>query len=920
VQPRFDAFEYFFLSVTDGETNFRAHGPRWGNPYERRSKEEDARDGQRRLRRPSVLRDAARRGSVNPIRLLQSRTSEPGHFAILVMNRFVLVLLLLGATVLLVAAERDAVPSSLEEAPMNRDEGRGQSCCWKPLGNDVWIPLSNLTATNDDDGRHDASSVAPPSSAAASSSSSSSISLSRTNRRLVVLSEGVAQVYDLRDDADGANRYHWYPIRQGPGLQPEGNQGNGIPADPTETSATGEGTVVVAATAISPNGLLLARHVVVAVEDSSTANPYSREDDDDDDGTKIGRSKSRRSGDRDPEPDQQLLETYNSTIQVISIADDVVLGSWTESYTSTSESSLVCLSDTRLAMEDRFLLVMCPSWNGHRGRALLYQVLPVPQLVWEVRGENEGDALGRAGDLDAASREGVVRVALASPGYVQETGLVRVYDLVSQGRRRGSSDTSWTATQVGRDLMGVTPGDGFGISVSLSHTGDGTAVIASKKGVVYVVSFQRSPQNSGSNPSSFASIVQEIEIPINDGSGNGRDPSSDLGSAPFSDVSVYLTPDAQRLVVASETIGNVVVETTKQVIVYETAMDAAGINSWTEAASFRLNVDQLVTTTGYALADWSVDRTRNVSDRGSRWGRARVLLDRTAFCSADFSCHSDPFLERRNCRIRLDVAADRDSCQSSEEFGNATCQWAIDEATTGGSTNTIAPTSSPPESTSNPSFAPAAILTDDPDIMTPLAACLCDRDLTCTSEPAVPDRDLWICVLGMPSRLRLNRVTSFYFQQDRIRYSVLGNDGSSIEGFSSRCTDAVCLVVVPHWKSDLLTKGESNLLAAGTVALAALSPSRLRKTRASFLERSRLPAGGVNPTQGYFSAVILLSKAPCEQKAERVQVSYAFWIVLSFLLFVALLCCTCTLNKSYCHSGEEGELTHISNTGALRSA
>jgi hypothetical protein len=825
------------------------------------------------------------------------------------MNRFVLVLLLLGAKALLVTAGRDAVPPSLEEAPMNRDEGRGQLTNWKPLGNDVWVPLSNLTATNDDDSRHDASSVTVSFAAAASSSS---ISLSRTNRRLVVLSEGVAQVFDLRDDADGANRYHWHPIRQGPGLQPEGNQGNGIPADRTETSATGEGsTAVVAAAAISPNGLLLARHVVVAVEDSSTANPYSREDDDDDDdGTKIGRSKSRRSGGRNPEPDQRL-ETYTSTIHVVSIADDVVLGSWTESYTSTSESSLVCLSDTRLAMEDRFLLVMCPSWNGRRGRAWLYQVLPVPQLVWEGRGENEGDALGRAGDLDATSREGVVRVALASPGYVQ--------DLVSQGRRRGSSDTSWTATQVGRDLMGVTPGDGFGISVSLSHTGDGTAAISSKKGVVYMVSFQRSPQNSGSNPSSFASIVQEIEIPINDGSGNGRDPWPDLGSAPYSDVSVYLTPDAQRLVVASETIGNVVVETTKQVIVYETAVDAAGINSWTEAASFRMNVGQLVTTTGYTLAVWSVDRTRNGSDRGSRWGRARVLLDRTPFCSVEFSCHSDPFLERRNCRIGLVVAADRDSCQSSEEFGNATCQWAIDEAT-GGSTNTIAPTSSPPESTSNPSSAPAAIITDDPDIMTPLAACLCDRDLTCTSEPAAPDRDLWICVLGMPSRLRLNRVTSFYFQQDRIRYSVLGNDGSSIEGFSSRCSDAVCLVVVPHWKSDLLTKGESNLLAAGTVALAALSPSRLRKTQASLLERSRLPAGGVNTAQGYFSAVILLSKAPCEQKAERVQVSYAFWIVLSFLLFVALLCCTCTLNKNCWHSGEEGELTHITNTGALRSA
>jgi hypothetical protein len=833
------------------------------------------------------------------------------------MNRFVLVLLLLGAKVRLVTAERDAVPSSLEEAPLDLDEGRGQSCCWKPLGNDVWIPLANLTATNDDDGRHDASSVAAPFAAAAATSS---ISLSRTNRRLVVLSEGVARVYDLRDDADGANRYQWYPIRQGPVLQPEDNQGNGVSTEPTETSETGEvSTAVVAAAAISPNGLLLVQHVVTAVEDSSTANPYSREDDDDDDGSRIGRSKSRRSGGRDPEPDQRL-ETYTSTIQVVSIADDVVLGSWTESFSSTSESSLVCLSETRLAMEDRFLLVMCPSWNGRRGRAWLYQVLPVPQLVWEVRGENEGDALGRAGDLDATSREGVVRVALASPGYVQETGLVRVYDLVSHGRRRGSSDTSWAATRVGRDLMGVTPGDGFGISVSLSHTGDGTAAIASKKGVVCVVSFQRSPQHSGSNPSSFASIVQEIEIPINAGSGNGRDPWPDLGSAPFSDVSVYLTPDAQRLVVAFETIGNVVVESTKQVIVYETAMDAAGINSWTEAASFRLNVDQLVTTTGYALAVWSVDRTRNGFDRGSRWGRARVLLDRTPFCSVDFSCHSDPFLERRNCRIGLDVAADRDSCPSSEEFGIATCQWAIDEATTGGSTNTIAPTSSPPESTSSPSSVPAAILTDDPDIVTPLAACLCDRDLTCTSEPAVPDRDLWICVLGMPSRLRLNQVTSFYFQQDRIRYSVLGSDGSSIEGFSSRCSDAVCLVVVPHWKSDLLTKGESNLLAAGTVALAALAPSRLRKTRASFLERSRLPAGGVNTTQGYFSAVILLSKAPCEQKAERVQVSYAFWIVLSFLLFVALLCCTCTLNKSYCHSGEEGELTHITNTGALRSA
>jgi hypothetical protein len=814
------------------------------------------------------------------------------------MNRFVLLLILLGTKILLLRADHDVVPSTLEKPPFDHDEeGRGQAHYWKRLGDDVWIPLSNLTRASG--GGSDGSSSAPRRSAAASS-----IALSRTDRRLVVLSEGVAHVYDLREDGNRAHRY-WHPIWHGPMLRSNDSQGNGSPTKPTATSGTGDGgTAVVEAAAISPNGLLLARHLV-AFDDSSVSNNRIRRDSDDDI-HKRGRSKSRRSDGRDSEVGRPQ-ETSTSTIQVMAIADGTVLGSWTEPYSATSELSLVCLSDTRLVMEDRFLLVTCPSWNGQRGRAWLFQVLPVPLLVWEVQGESEGDKLGRSGDLDATSHEGVVRVALASPGYVQETGMVRIYDL---RRESSDSDTPWTAEQVGRNLMGVTPGDGFGISVSLSHTGDGTVAIGSRKGVVHMVAFHRSPQHNGSTQSTFAYIVQEIEIPLN-GDTSGRDPWPDLGSSLFNHVTVYLTPDALRLVASTETIGNVVVEKEKQVIVYNMATDdAGGAMRWMQVAYFRLNANELATTTGYSIATWLVDQIRTGSDNGSLWGLARVWLDRTPFCSTDVSCDVDPFLERRHCRTSRSVAADRDSCQSSAKVGSSTCTWVVEETTIGGSTNTVGPMVSPSESTSNPSAAPNAIQTEDPDIMTPLAACLCDRDLSCTSEPAAPDRDLRICVLGIPSRFKLKSFTSLYFQQDRIRYTVLDMDGNSIAGVASYCSDAVCHVVVPHWKSDLLTKGESNLLAAGTVALDNISPSKPPSMRRIVHSLSRLSAGEVNAAQGHFSAVIVLSREPCEQKAERVRVSFAFWIVLSFLLFVALLGCTCALRKTPTLTGEEGEQSH----------
>jgi hypothetical protein len=75
----------------------------------------------------------------------------------------------------------------------------------------------------------------------------------------------------------------------------------------------------------------------------------------------------------------------------------------------------------------------------------------------DITGENTDDEMGRSVSLSADG----MRVAVGGNGYANNTGLVRIYDIIS---------SDWS--QVGSDIMGESEGDESGWFVSLNGIGD----------------------------------------------------------------------------------------------------------------------------------------------------------------------------------------------------------------------------------------------------------------------------------------------------------------------------------------------------------------------------------------------------------------------------------------------------------------
>jgi hypothetical protein len=436
--------------------------------------------------------------------------------------------------------------------------------------------------------------------------------------------------------------------------------------------------------------------------------------------------------------------------------------------------------------------------------------------------------------------------------------------------------------------------------------------IGSRKGSIYLASFER-PLLNGLPSRPHWKVVQEIEIPSGDENHQHSvaGPWSASDRAPLKEVSVFITPDAQRLVILSSQFETFSSGRFDQAHVYEKVVNGSGANQWIRRASMYLShsdgigANAVWATSGYGIAIMSSQSCRDASDSdGATQKRVRVLLDYTPFCGIPVAWDVDPFLERQQCRTGLKVAAERpNACKSlSASDDSLPCTWVSDAPENLSS----APTVSPINRTLSPStygLPPTVNPISNRSSLIPLTSCVCDDGLACVTGPTQVDRDFRFCIRGGHDRVKLERVTTLYLQQDRIRYFVLDEGGVRIGGVSSRCSESLCYVVVPHGKLELLTKGELSLLAAGTAVFTELTDNvDSHEIGDSDGKRDgRRPLGTESRTQGFFSVVIPLPTICGEHETVTVSfvggfhACFAFWTLLVITILLSFVCCKCAL-------------------------
>lgn len=730
---------------------------------------------------------------------------------------------------------------------------------WHALGDDVWFPMlqsSTLPRSRLLDPRHDEEEEGRDWSIL-------QVALSKdTGRLLSVHGDGEATVHEL-----GINQ-QWNPIYSSRNSSSNSSNRSVVAFsrfvdDDDPASLWAEKTVTVMKASLSPSGRVLA----VVERFDSTLN----------------------------------TELTASVVTVLSLDTKEAIGSVPD---RCFESDPVSFS--HLVLEDNFLVIACDGWDEQRGLVQVYALQPSWQLMVELTGDEPGDKFGSQASLDATLPQ-FLRLAVSAPGFNRDSGLVRVYDLTTD-----AIDGGWYYQQVGTDLLGNEPGDGFGSSLSLSHTGEVAMAIGAlgptrhgperTNGRVEMVSFARSPFQA-------STWIRHQVL---------EDETSDNNFGSF----VHLTADAQRLVVASRSSEN---EYFEKVAFYERSG-----NNWNRSNTKapRLVRTAALSSSGYVLATLSV---ADLKGSDFPWGRIRAMVDYTPFCSITSACGDNPFLDRKACRFGLDAVAEPSVCESlfmSNHSGiEPPCTWVtasqrfVDNPTTAMVPSVPAPPSSPPAPALSPSVSP---VWERPSTLppknssspvipveAPLLGCVCDRSSRCVDDMLAEGEELVVCVqAGDEDQAQLLKVSSFYLQQGSVRFTVIDREGTRLQSASSRCFASVCQVIVSRIQSSLLTKGETSLVAAGTVDYSVTGANRKLRT-----SRFRsLTTDEKDYFQGYFSVVINLDRpAVDEQKAgtSPLQSSTAFWISLVTMVGLLLFCLKCafqSIKQSRCDDDNDSSV------------